>query len=180
MEHHRPWNRSFRLRPACFILALALGLVATVCPIIAQPPEEAPAPTLELVIGPGYQLLEPNLLRVSFELRNTGNEPVVVAQRPGLFLGMSCSTEDGGIFGSVPGGIACGGDNAFFVELRPGESLLGEKVERLPKECSGDITVYGEFQTRTAGAWDLPARKVNILSKSILVRAGGTNDDDPQ
>jgi hypothetical protein len=93
---------------------------------------------------------------------------------------MSCPTEDGGAFGSVPGGIACGGDNASFLELRPGEALLGEKVERLPKECSGDITVYGEFQTRTADAWDLPARKVTIHSKSILVRADDPKDDDPQ
>jgi len=181
MEHHRPWNRSCRLRPARCVLALALGLVAATCPVVAQPSEEAPAPTLELEIGSeGYHLLEPNLLLVSFELRNTGNEPVVVAQRPGVFLGMSCTTKDGGMTGVVPGGIACGGDGSTFLELRPGDALLGEKVERLPKECSGDITVYGEFQTRTADAWDLPARKVTIHSKSILVRADDPKDEDPQ
>ncbi len=179
MGRHHSWNRFFHLRSIRCGLALALGLAATTCPVIAQPPEEAPPPTLELVIGPGYQLLEPNLLRVSFELRNNGGEPVIVAQRPGIFLGMSCPTGDG-FAGIVPGGVACGEDGGSFLELRPGEALLGEKVERLLKECSGDITVYGEFRTQTAAAWDLPARKVTILSKAILVRADDSKDDDPQ
>jgi hypothetical protein len=182
MEHPPPWNRSFRLRPARFALALALGLIATIRAGTAQPPKEAPAPTLELVLGPGYQLLEPDLLKVSFELRNTGKKPVIIAQHPGMFLGMSCPTEDGGIVGIVPGGIACQGGPTYasFLELRPGGALFGEKVERLSEECRGNITVYGEFQTRTAEAWDLPMREVNIVSKSIPVRAGGTKGNDPQ
>lgn len=181
MEHHGSWNRSLRLRPARCVLALALGLVAATCPVCAQPSEEAPASTLELEIGSeGYQFLEPGLLLVSFELRNIGKEPVIVAQRPGIFLGMSCTTEDGGLAGSVPGSIACGGDGSAFLELKPGDSLLGKTVERLPKECSGDITVYGEFQTWTADAWDLPTREVKITSKSIHVRPSDTKDDDSE
>lgn len=156
-----------------FVPALVLSLAATACPGIAQPPEATPEPepTLELVVGPDFQWMEPDLLRISFELRNTGTEPLVVAQRPGLFLGLSCLTENGAR-GIIPGGIACGlrgaaGDS--FLELRPGEALLGEKVVKAPEECVGDITVWGEFQTLTADAWDLPAREARIVSKRLLI-----------
>jgi hypothetical protein len=37
------------------------------------------------------------------------------------------------------------------------------------EDCVGDITVWGEFQTLTANAWDLPARKARISSKPFLI-----------
>jgi hypothetical protein len=154
---------------ARFVLALVLSLAATTCPGIAQPPEEAPepAPTLELDLGSGYQRVGTNLILVSFALRNTGTEPLVVAQSPGLSFSFSCPTEDG-VFGVIAGGTACVREGAFL-ELRPGAALLGEKVVAIPEECTGDVTVWGDFQTLTAGAWDLPARRARISSKSLLI-----------
>ena len=167
-EDHRTWNRSLRLRTARVVLALALGLVAISHPGTAQLSGEDPEPTLELVIGPGYEWLAPGLLRVSFELRNIGTEPLVVAQFPGLFFDVDCSTGEDGIFGSVFGGIACAGPGNFL-ELGPGEALLGEKVERVPEECVRNITVEGVFDTATAEARDLPARRKRIRSQSLHV-----------
>jgi hypothetical protein len=184
MENDRPQNRSlsprsedsirsFRLARspwARFVLTLILGLVATVHSGIAQPAEAAREPTLELVVGPDFRWVKPDLLLVSFELRNIGTKSVVVAQRPGFFLGMSCSTEDGGGRGSVPGGVACGmGSRGSFLELGPEDALLGEKVVDIPEDCVRDITVWGEYQTLTANAWDLPARKARINSEPFLI-----------
>ncbi|MFL6261518.1 MAG: hypothetical protein ACJ76Y_17630 [Thermoanaerobaculia bacterium] len=149
------------------VLALVLSLIATTRPGIAQPPAETPEPTLELDLGSGYQWVGPNLILVSFALRNTGTEPLVVAQLPGLSFSFSCST-GGAVLGVIAGGIACVREGAFL-ELRPGAALLGEKVVEIPEECAGDVTVWGEFQTLTAGSWDLPARQARITSKNLVI-----------
>jgi hypothetical protein len=158
---------------ALVVLALVLGLVASAFPGIAQPSEAPPGPTLELVSGTTYEWLKSDLLLVSFELRNTGTESVVVAQRPGLLLSMSCRTEDGSC-GLMPGGMACstpaGLARGTFLELGPGEALLGEKVLRIPEdcECVGDITVTGVFEALSAKGWDLPTRETRIDSRPFL------------
>src|ERR1700686_4882450 len=123
MGNSRPQNRSFRLMSersamARFLLAVAIGLFATAHTGVAQPPEAPPGPSLELVLEDGFQWVEPDLLLVSFALRNTGTKPVVVAQLPGVNLDISCSTEDGGFTGRF-GGVACVWDGAFL-ELGPG------------------------------------------------------------
>ncbi|HXO22390.1 MAG TPA: hypothetical protein VOA87_20915 [Thermoanaerobaculia bacterium] len=158
------------LRPqkiARSVLALLLGLVAATHAATAQRSEAPPAPPLELTLGPGAQWVEPDLLLVPFELRNAGAEPVVVAQRPGVFLGMSCLTEDGAR-GMIPGGVACslGGS---FLELGPGEALMGEKAVRIPDDCVNGITVDGFFQALYAGDWDLPAHEARIRSKPFEI-----------
>jgi hypothetical protein len=161
-------------RPQIALVALVLGLVAAAFPGIAQPSEAPPDPTLELVSGTTYEWLESRLLLVSFELRNTGTEPVVVAQRPGVLLGMSCATKGDGWCGSMPGGVACttpeGLARGTFLELGPGEALLGEKVLRIPEECEcvGDITVTGVFEALSAKGWDLPTHEARINSRPFL------------
>ncbi|MFL6237847.1 MAG: hypothetical protein ACJ76N_32315 [Thermoanaerobaculia bacterium] len=154
---------------ARFVLALVLSLIAATRPGIAQPPPEAPEPepTLELDLGSGYQRLGPNLILISFALRNVGTEPLIVAQLPGLSFSFSCSTGNG-VLGVIAGGVACVREGAFL-ELRPGATLLGEKVVEIPEECAGDVTVWGEFQTLTAAAWDFPARQARITSKSLPI-----------
>jgi hypothetical protein len=152
-----------------FVPALVLSLAVITCPGIAQPPEAPPepAPALELDLGSGYQQIAPNLLLINFALRNTGTEPLVVAQRPGLSFSFSCPTEDG-IYRLIAGGVACVSEGAFL-ELRPGAALLGEQVVEVPEVCTGDFTVWGEFQTLTAKAWDVPARQARIVSEELHV-----------
>src|SRR3954471_8030959 len=111
MRNRQPQNRPSR--PARFVLAFALGLIAATHTGIAQPPEEVPAPSLELVLESDPEWVAPELLLVSFALRNTGTDPVVVAQRPGLFLSMLCITHNGGIAGGAFGGVACSQGGAF-------------------------------------------------------------------
>src|SRR6185312_3170524 len=134
-------------RPARFVFALALGLLATIHTGIAQPSEAPPAPSLELVLGPDSEWVAPELLLVSFALRNTGMDPVIVAQRPGLFLSMLCITQSEGIDGGAFGGVACSQGEAF-VELKPGQALLGKEIVKIPKECARSIEVTGELQLR--------------------------------
>jgi hypothetical protein len=168
MNSHRPQNRS-----RSFVLALALGLVATGHAGIAQPSEAPPGPSLELALVTS-EWLKPDLVLVSFELRNNGTEPVVVAQRPGVSLGVSCPIGDGvaGIIGGSVASVACGPDrpeHGTFLELRPGEAFLGEKVVRAPKGCTGDVTVMGQFAALSAKGWDLPAHQTVISSSPINV-----------
>jgi hypothetical protein len=152
-----------------YALALVLSLLAAAGPGIAQPPAETPAPepTLELDLGSGYQPIAPHLILVSFALRNTGSEPLVVAQLPGLSFSFSCPA-DNGVLGVIAGDVACVGEGAFL-ELRPGAALLGEKVVEIPEECTGEVKVWGEFRTLTAETWDLPAREARITSKELAV-----------
>ncbi len=165
MEDQRPQHRS-----RSFVLALVLGLAANSHPGTAQPPEAPPEPSLELELVTD-QWLKPDLILVSFELRNTGTEPVVVAQRPGVLLDVSCPTDAAGAMaGIIQGGVACGPERpelGRFVELRPGEALLGEKVVRAPKECVGDVTVTGRFEALSARGWDLAAHMTKLSSKPI-------------
>jgi len=162
-RQHRPsW-------PARFVFAFALGLVATTHTGIAQPPEEAPAPSLELVLGPDSEWVAPELLLVSFALRNTGTDPVVVAQRPGVFLSMLCITKSGGIAGGAFGGVACSQGEAF-VELKPGQALLGKEVVKIPEECAKSIEVTGDFQTFAAESWDSAPDGVTIAAKPLVIK----------
>jgi hypothetical protein len=124
----------------------------------------------------GVQWVEPDLLLVSFALRNTGTKPVVVAQLPGVNLDISCSTEDGGFTGRF-GGVACVWDGAFL-ELGPGDALLGKDVVKVPEECFADITVQGDFSTLSAEARDLPAQRVGIHSKPLLIGKRSSREDD--
>src|SRR3954447_24700535 len=119
-----------------YVLALVLGVLAS-HQGIAQPAETPAEPPLELVLGPDFQWVEPHLLLVSYELRNTGEEPVIVSQQPGVLLGLSCQTDDG-LMGSIPGGVACGPTGLarqYSLELGPGQALQGEKVIKVPAEC---------------------------------------------
>ena len=152
-------------------LALALGLLAASLPCIAQPAEAPPEPTLELVLGPGFQWMEPHLLLISYEVLNTGEEPAIVSQQPGALLGVSCQTENG-FMGSIPGGITCGPTEIgrhFSLELGPGQALQGEKVVRVPEECVREITVEGVFDTVTARDWDSPARTASLRSRPLPI-----------
>jgi hypothetical protein len=148
-----------------------LGLLAASHPGIAQPAKAPPKPQLELALGPGFQWFEPGLLLVRFELRNMGEEPLIVSQQPGVLLGVSCQTEDG-FRGTVPGGITCGSDrpgHRYSLMLEPGQGLQGEKVVRVPEDCVGDITVEGLFQTVTARGWELPSQHASIRSKPLEI-----------
>lgn len=155
-------------RPARFALAFVLGLLATIHTGIAQPAEAPPAPSLELVLGPDSEWVAPELLLVSFALRNTGMDPVVVAQRPGLFLSMLCITQSEGIDGGAFGGVACSQGEAF-VELKPGQALLGKEVVKIPKECARSIEVTGDFQTFAAESWDSAPDGVTVASKPLVI-----------
>jgi hypothetical protein len=185
MENSRPQNPSIKSRPegsvrrfrlgssvgVRFVLALTLGFVATIHTGIAQTPEALPGPSLELELGPAVFFVKPDLLLVSFALRNQGTESVIIAQRPGVSLDATCLTEGGapGIAMSAVTGVACGREEASFLELAPGETLLGKEVVNVPEKCVGEITVKGEFQTLTATAWDLPVHKASIISKPISI-----------
>jgi hypothetical protein len=166
MENSQPQNRS--CKPAHVVLTFALGLVATIHTGIAQPPEVPPAPSLELVLGSDSEWVAPELLLVSFALRNTGRDPVVVAQRPGIFLSMLCITQSGGIAGGAFGGVACSQGEAF-VELKPGQALLGKEVVKIPEECARSIEVTGNFQTFAAESWDVAPHDVTIGSKPLVI-----------
>jgi len=153
------------------VLALVLGLLAASHPGIAQSAETPPEPTLELVLGPGFQWMEPHLLLISYEVQNTGEEPVIVSQQPGALLGVSCQTEHG-FMGSIPGGIACGPTGIgrhFSLELGPGQALQGEKVVKVPEECVREITVEGLFETVTARDWDSPASTASLRSRTLRI-----------
>jgi hypothetical protein len=152
-------------------LALLAGLLATALPGTAQPAEAPPEPRLELVLGPGFQWMEPGLLLIPFEVRNTGKEPAIVSQQPGMLLAVSCETETG-FHGSIPGGIACGPDGVgwhYSLVLGPEQALQGEKVVKVPADCVRDITVEGLFETVTASDWDLPARKTSLRSRPLRI-----------
>ena len=152
------------------VLALALGLLAA-HPGIAQPAEAPPEPTLELVLGPGFQWVEPHRLLISYEVLNTGEEAVIVSQQPGALLGVSCQTENG-FMGSIPGGIACGPTEIgrhFSLELGPGQALPGEKVVKVPEECVRAIEVEGVFDTVTARDWEAPARTASLRSRPLPI-----------
>jgi hypothetical protein len=142
--------------------------VATIHTGIAQPPEEAPAPSLELVLGSDSEWVAPELILVSFALRNTGTAPIVVAQRPGIFLSMLCITHSGGIAGGALGSVACSGGEAFL-ELKPGQALLGKEVVKIPEECARSIEVTGDFQTFAAESWDVAPDGVTIAAKPLVV-----------
>lgn len=113
------------------------------------------------------QWVKPDLLLVSYALRNTGTKSVIVAQRPGVTLSMTCLAQDGGmIFGGV-GGVACVSDGDFL-ELKPGQALLGKEVVEVPEGCARDIAVTGDFRTLSAEAWDLLARRITYRSKPLV------------
>jgi hypothetical protein len=152
---------------ARFVLALAIGLVATTHTGIAQPSDASPKPSLELELGTDPEWVKPDLLLVSFTLRNTGTKPLVIAQRPGASFSMFCLTEDGGFILGDLGSVACTG--GAFLELGPGEALLGKDVVNVPEECTKDITVEGEFETERAEPWDLPAHFAIIQSKPLVI-----------
>ncbi len=91
-------------------------------------------------------------LTVSWELENTGHDPIYVCQWPGAAYSTSWEMPDGTVKGVIPGYPSSRSvERKYFIQLKPGEALLGADSVNVFPTPSGQISVRGEYRSDSTG-----------------------------
>jgi hypothetical protein len=101
---------------------------------------------------------------VQYELVNVSGANVHVAQFPGPSVIATCETEHGGVGGAAGGAWSKDGTLArkYYLQLAPGEALMGEAIATVAPECRRNLQALGVFQMEDSNDWGLaiPGRRI--------------------
>ncbi len=151
-------------------LAGLLTVIALACQVAIGGDASASALVLSVLPEvrevPGEQLVG-----VHFELENRGKEPVYICQWPGIAFGGAWSTADGETQGFGPGSPSSRPlSRKYFIELKPGEALLGHGTVRVFPNKAGEILLVGRYRSGDMGrGFGVQAWTGEILSDPVRI-----------
>ena len=139
-------------------MVLAIGMFS----LVAHAQQPSP---LRFVLGPDPRWLTPQQLVVHYELVNVSDASVYVNQFPGPSVLAGCETETGGIGGAAGGAWAVDGGQLarkYYLQLAPGEALMGEAVATVSPDCRRNLQIMGVYQMEDANDYGfaIPGRRI--------------------
>ena len=146
-------QRRSRIYPAMVATLVAALLASHLSRTSEAGTDDEPAPPLDfrIRVKPGDPWA-PEWAYVYWELVNTSYSAIYVCQWPGPAFGSRWEEPDGIIKAHIPGYPHTKKlGRKYFVELRPGEALMGATRYRVHSTPSGTLTVFGSFRSGQTG-----------------------------
>ena len=111
-------------------------------------------------------------VRVRYELENTGVSPVYVCQWPGLAFYVGWQRPNGVQQGLGPGYPSSQTPaRKYFIEIKPGEALLGSEWLDGLRAVPAEIKLRGEFRSGQSGEkYGLHTWEGTVLSEPVTLR----------
>jgi hypothetical protein len=173
--YHRPRHRN-SLDHLGLALVISLSVSGGACAATVRPGEPAsdrPAqPGLTLRITPETsEVTTAKSLVVNYELENRGDRPAYVCQWPGIAFGGGWEVSSGETKGFGPGYPSeTHLDRKYFIELKPGEALLGRAIVAVYPTEAGEIRLWGVFRSGQRGTeYGLSAWKGEVTSEPVTI-----------
>ena len=124
----------------------------------------------------------PEWVYIAWELRNVSNSAVYVCQWPGPAFSHGWEYPEGVFNGTVPGYPHSPKlSRKFFVELKPGEAILGSTYYRVQANPTGFVDVVGHYRSgQTGKEHGLVAWQGEVTSESVTVEVPKSPPPEPE